>query len=232
MEKIAVYSGTRNLYPMMVPAMKSLVANTTVDKIYLLIEDDEFPLPVPEFVESINISDQKWFPEDGPNMKSPFTYMALCRAALCHIFPDVDTILSLDVDTIFLNPCSEIWDFPLEDRYYFCAALEHNRSFCGLMYCNIGVCLYNLKLLRETGKADEVIYALNHQAFNNVEQDAMSYLCQGRILEMPSDYNVSNWTKETLVKKVYHYAAVRDWTTRREYLQYKHTSWEDILARR
>ncbi len=229
MERVAVYTGTRNLYSMMVPAMKSLVANTTVDKIYLLIEDDKFPLPVPDFVESINISDQKWFVPDGPNMNSPFTYMALCRAALCHILPDLDTVLALDVDTIFINPASEIWDFELGDRYYFCAALEPDRSPCGLMYCNIGVTLYNLKLLRETGKADEVIFALNHQMFRNVEQDAMSYLCQGRILEMPSDYNVTYWTKETTIKKVCHYAAVKDWTTRPEYLRYKNSYTVDIL---
>ena len=34
--KAAVYSGTRNLYHAMVTAAKSLVANSSVDKIYFL----------------------------------------------------------------------------------------------------------------------------------------------------------------------------------------------------
>ena len=43
MIKAAVYTGTRNLYKQMVVAVKSLIRNSDVDKIYLLIEDDEFP---------------------------------------------------------------------------------------------------------------------------------------------------------------------------------------------
>ena len=42
--KAAVYTGTKNLYKAMVPAVKSLVCNSDVDKIYLFIEDDKFPL--------------------------------------------------------------------------------------------------------------------------------------------------------------------------------------------
>ena len=42
MMRAAVYSGSRNLYPHMVTAAKSLVANSSVEKIYFLIEDDKF----------------------------------------------------------------------------------------------------------------------------------------------------------------------------------------------
>lgn len=41
--KTAVYTGTKNLYPHMIPAIKSLLFNSDVDIIYLLIEDDVFP---------------------------------------------------------------------------------------------------------------------------------------------------------------------------------------------
>ena len=190
--KVACYTGTKNLYPLMVPAVKSLIKNTTVDKVYLLIEDDDFPYPLPNFVETINISDQTWFKPGGPNMDSPFTYMAMIRAALCHIFPEINTILSLDVDTIFLKPCSEIWDLPI-DNCYFAASQEPLRCRGGLLYCNTGIALYNLKKLRD-GKADEIIEVLNRHTFDNLEQDVFSYLCQGFIYDMPSDYNVTNFT--------------------------------------
>ena len=45
--KAAVYSGTRNLYPDMVTAAKTLVKYSSVDKIYFLTEDDRFPAVFP-----------------------------------------------------------------------------------------------------------------------------------------------------------------------------------------
>lgn len=45
--RVAAYCGTRNLYKDMVPAFKSLLINSNVDIIYLLIEDDKFPYPLP-----------------------------------------------------------------------------------------------------------------------------------------------------------------------------------------
>ena len=54
--KAAVYCGTRNVYQDMIPSMKSLLIHSDVDKIYFLIEDDEFPYPLPPEVECINVS--------------------------------------------------------------------------------------------------------------------------------------------------------------------------------
>ena len=54
--KAAVYGGTRNVYRNMLAPMKSLLMNSDVDKIYFLIEDDEFPYPLPKEVECINVS--------------------------------------------------------------------------------------------------------------------------------------------------------------------------------
>ena len=94
--RAAVYSGSRNLYPHMVVAAKSLIANSSVDKIYFMIEDDEFPEPLPPLIETINVSGQTWFPPNGPNMRSQFTYMALCRACYCKLLPeDLDKVLQL-----------------------------------------------------------------------------------------------------------------------------------------
>ena len=45
--KIAIYSGTKNVYKNMIPSMKSLLLYSDVDKIYFLIEDDIFPYELP-----------------------------------------------------------------------------------------------------------------------------------------------------------------------------------------
>ena len=71
-KKIAAYTGTRNLYEMMVPAVKSIICNSDVDEVWLFIEDDKFPdeygMPS-EIVKTRNVSDQIYFAENGPNMK-------------------------------------------------------------------------------------------------------------------------------------------------------------------
>lgn len=210
-EKIAVYSATRNYYPMLVPAVNSLVINSSVDKIYILAEDDELPCRFRDSskIEVINVSDQTFFPKDGPNYKSFFTYMAMMRAALCHIFPMHDRILSLDVDTIVDKNIDAIWDLPIDDCY-FAAAKETHKSHDQFIYTNGGVCLFNLKKLRD-GKADAIIEHLNKHKTQFLEQDCFNYMCQGDIYLMPSCYNVCEWTEPTGDWRIIHYASIRDW---------------------
>jgi len=43
--------------------------------------------------------------------------MALIRVALGKIFPDLDKVLSLDVDTIVNENISELWDIDISDYY-------------------------------------------------------------------------------------------------------------------
>lgn len=58
--KVAAYAGTRNLYPDMVTAAKSLTKNSSVDIIYFLIEDSVFPEKLPDHIKCIDVSDQKF----------------------------------------------------------------------------------------------------------------------------------------------------------------------------
>ena len=54
--RAAVYCGTRNLYQDMMTAAKSLIIHSDVEKIYFLMEDDQFPYELPKEIECINIS--------------------------------------------------------------------------------------------------------------------------------------------------------------------------------
>lgn len=222
--KEAVYTGSRNLYKDMVTAAKSLAYNSDVDRIWFLIEDDVFPEPLPEYVRTINVSKQKFFRPDGANMGSPYTYLAMIRAALCHVL-DADRVLSLDVDTICLRDVSDIWDIDLTDCYY-AASKEAHRSYMDLLYCNTGVALYNLEKLRD-GKADEVISVLNNTHFTWVEQDVFNYLCQGRIREMDGNYNANDWTEHP-DPRILHFAGHNDWRNRPEVEKYRNMSWGEI----
>ena len=230
--KAAVYVGTRNLYDDMLPAVKSILINSDVDKVYLLIEDDRFPHDLPDCVETINVSSQTFFRSNGPNYNLKWTYMTLMRAALPKIFPDLDVILSMDDDVIALQDVSDLWDLPIED-YYFAAAEEPKKSKGGSdykfpLYTQMGVVLFNLKKLREDGMCDRVIEALNAYWFSIAEQDCMNLLCQGKIYPMPGDYNATNYTKHSDHPKMIHYAAIPDWTHRREVDHYRNIPWEEI----
>ena len=223
MMKAAVYCGTRNLYEDMIPAVKSLLCNSDVDRIYLLIEDDVFPYELPDCVTCINVSEQTYFRRDGPNFQNGWTYMVLMRAALHRVFPELDTILSLDVDTIVAKDISDLWDLDLSDCYL--AGVREPHKSINRLYVNAGVILLNLKKLRETGKGDELIDSLNskHYAFN--EQDCINALCQGGILQIPGDYNSSNWTEPTTTPKIVHFAAIKNYQDSPLVTVYRNMDW-------
>ena len=228
-KRVAVYTGSRNLYSDMLPAIKSMLMNGKPDLIYLLIEDDKFPYWLPSNVKTINVSGQKYFPKDSANMKSKFTYLAMMRAALAKVLPeDIDMVLSLDCDTIIHGSLDELWDLDL-DGYYFSASEEPGRSeYEDCLYTNTGVALYNLKMLRETGKVDEVIEELNRKHYPWVEQDVFNFLCQGGILPMPSKYNANNFTYPTDEIVIKHYAGYSCWNAEADVQKYRSYGWNYI----
>lgn len=229
-EKHALYSGTRNLYGDMQTAAKSLIANSDVDKVWMLTEGD-YDYWLPDFCEVIDVHDQKYFPAESPNMKSQFSYMALMRAALA-LMPElagIDRILSLDVDTVCMRDVSGIWSIPVDDCY-FSASFEKGSSFRGMLYCNTGVALYNLEKLRD-GKAQEVVDALNWRRYNNIEQDVFSFMCQGHIHDMPSEYNATAYTEPTNCVRILHFAGYKTdvWRKKMEVERWRKLPWEDAL---
>ena len=216
MKKVAAYCMTRNLYEMAVPSIKSLLLNSDVEMVYLIIEDDEFPTPLPR-TKVINMGDQKFF--SGINMSNGFTYMAMMRAALPKILKEAQ-VLSLDCDTIVDGDISELWELPLKD-YYFAAGIEPHKSVNGRRYFNVGVAVYNLSKLRKDKKCDEVINALNTTPYSFLEQDALNEFCEGKILEFDPKYNVHQWSRHTVDNPVItHYAGFRDWRQFSGYQKY------------
>jgi len=158
----------------MLTAAKSLMVNSSVDKIYFIIENNKFPYLLPECIECINVKDQKYFAPDGPNFKNNLTYMVLMRTALSKILPNEDLVLSLDVDTIVDDNIDELWEVDIGNNYV-AAVREPIRSTGSFIYINFGVCLLNLKALRESKKDNEIIYCLNHFHYRDNEQDCCNH---------------------------------------------------------
>ena len=227
--KCAAYCGTRNLYRDMERSARSLIANSDVDKVYFFIEDDEFPCDIPDIIECRNVSGQTYFPKGSANTKSQYTYMALMRAALHRLLPEVDEVLSLDFDTIVVKEVSPIWGIDISDSYFAATPEKWSEKRPGFTYCNIGVALLNLSKLRD-GKGDEIIDVLNHHYFRWVDQDAYNYLCQGRITVMDSMYNHNNFVVDGGVPRIIHYAGYDNWRENVEVHRYRDMPWSKVMA--
>lgn len=179
--------------------------HSNVEKIYFLIEDDEFPYEIPQEIECINISNQTYFPTDGPNFKNVLTYMVLIRAAYTKIFPDLDRILSIDMDTVVNENISDLWDLDLTN-YYIAAVEEVELTKSEGSYFNMGVAMMNLQKIRADKKDDEIINALNTYWYRYKEQDCFNEFFRGSALILPSDYNCCIQANPPQHEKITHFA--------------------------
>lgn len=208
--RIAVYHATRNMYDDMYAALKSLVIHTNVEKVYLLIEDDEFPYEVPDFVDVINVSDQKYILPSSPNYNCCWTWMVMLRAAFPKIFPQHDVILSLDVDALVNMNIDDIWNTDLTDCYYAAAKEAKASELYGKLYTNMGVCLLNLKKLRDDRMDDAILEELNTVEHPFTEQDVFNEFCIGHKMTISSDYNASAYTAHANTPRICHYAGFKE----------------------
>lgn len=245
MERHAVYSGTRNLYEPMVWAAKSLVANSSVDKIHLLIEDDEFPFELPAGLFEVRnvkpLLDEK-FRDDGPNARTHFTKMVMARVCYPELFPGIDRILQLDVDTVVMDNIDELWEIDLTGKW-FAACWEslsgYDPYFSG-HYHNIGVAMFNLDQMRADDAQNQLVKFINTTHANCVEQDALNFIgaMHGRAVDMPVRFNENRATGYTDDPAIVHFVGYMDWQTnprlpRREYLKlYRDKSWDEIMELR
>lgn len=233
--RVVVYCGTANTYPNMIASAKSLLANTHVDKVYFLTEDDEFPEELPDIITNINVKDQTMFPEKGPNFANSWSYMCLMRAAFPLMFHEYDRILSLDIDVVINEDISHMWDIDLSD-YYFAGVPEpsRQRKHDDPVYCNFGVIMMNISKLRHDNKVKDIIAMLNSERLGCPEQDAFNKVCANHILALPPDYNYTPYSNITGVPKreiITHYAGIKYWKHFQPVRKYADMSWGEIVGK-
>ena len=188
MKRIAVYAGTRTVYGMMACAAKSLLAHTRMDEVLFLIEDDDFPVELPDVIYTKNVSGQTWFDPDGPNYQSQWTYMTLVRLALPELLPDASRVLWLDIDTIVYDDISDLFDMDMAGNYV-AMVREPKRCLFPFRYFNAGVCLMDLDAIRADGIHHKWMRLVNTEPFTAPDQDAINLICQGEIYELGPEWN-------------------------------------------
>lgn len=208
-DKVAVYAGTRNIYDQMYVCLKSLLLNNPMDRVYLLIEDDSYPFPIPDNVFTVNVSEQGFFSKNSPNYSNPWSYMTMMRCVLSEMLAKEDRVLWLDCDTIVIDDITDLFDLNM-DGYFYAGALEPGKSKDVFRYINAGVLLCNLALLRKTVQEQMMVAFLNAYKFGWCDQDIINLLNQLRIRIIGSEYNQNAFTLPCSRPRIIHYAAVKD----------------------
>ena len=196
MQKVVVYTLTRNIYRNVIPSLKSLLKNGNVDRVVLVTElaDYDVGFDLPDKVITMPVSKHGYFYEDGPNFNCKWTYMALMKTTMPYLFPRHKRILTLDVDTIVLGDLSPLWDLDL-DGYYLAGAMEPYWTMeYKRLYVNMGVVMWNLEQLRD-GMCNEIINSLNRDKWELAEQACVNAVCRGKILQIGPEWNSGDWTK-------------------------------------
>ena len=245
-ERIVVYGATRNIYEDMEIAAKSLLDHTIVDKVYFLTEDDVYPGYIPSIVEAINVSNQKFYYDKGPNYSTRWSYMALMKVALHRILGEHNKVLWLDCDTLVVNDISKIFDTDMENCYFGMVketnmAIEKKYMYfrresdihtergksiiTPIDYYNTGVMLCDLERLR-WGMGDELVSLLNSEKLTYLEQDAINYICEGRICELPDEYNVAPFTNEVRIPRIFHLSYSKNESKKELKEMYRNMSWD------
>lgn len=209
--KTVVYFGSREIYRDICTSVRSLLAHSKVDRIVCIIEDDELPYDLP--VEYI-----KYEGRDGMNTTTKWGKFGIVRALLPLLLPDEDIILSIDADTIIQKDISPLFDIDMTD-YYMAACTEVYLSK-ERPYYNVGVCLMNLKKIRDEGKAEDMKRALEVLHYRFVAQDCMNDVLD-KALELPSDYNACMFTARTDNIVIQHFANRQDWRDLPDVKQYR-----------
>lgn len=231
-DHVAVFCGTRNVYDSMEMAAKSLMYHTKMDRVYFLIEDDEFPRELPEAIRCINVSGQKWFDPNGKNYKNSWTWMCMMRAAFAKLLPEEHQVLSLDIDVVVNDDVSELWDINLKDCYFAGVPETMQTKEKKTTYCNFGVIMMNLDRIRETGIDDVIIASLNRDKWGCPEQDAFNHFCAGKIFAIDSKYNATRTghiTADTEEEKISHYAGIKYWKQFKPFRRFAVMSWDDVM---
>lgn len=216
-EKIVTYFSTRNLYGVLRAAYQSLHYYVPDANVYCFIEDDGLPYYTPPYVKTINVSQQTFFPKDGPNYSTKYTYMILLKAALPKIFPDADLVLILDVDTIVCDNISSLWfeDRPSDSAYFASVVEPEGSRIRGVPYPNFGVTMLNCHKLRHTHNDDVIIDLLNSRKLTYPEQDAFAEICGNRFDPLDPSYNVTdfgfNITGSPSRTRIKHFAGFSNW---------------------
>ena len=220
-----VYALTRNVYPWLLPSIRSLADHHKDARVFILCEDDEFPLDLPMPAKIINVSEQTDFPIGGVNYHNQFSYINLLKVCYPSILK-VNKVIHLDIDTIVADSLDGLWKTDVADKW-FAACPEYTGKYkpFGDTYYNMGVALINLQQMRKDKIEPVMVEYLNTVPQPWADQDAWNKYAieQDKAATLDVRFNENQMTGFTDDPAIVHYCAISDWysnhgMSRRQYL--------------
>lgn len=193
--RAAAMCATRNMYKDLGPPIKALLVNSDVEKIYVLTEDPDPGVYLPPECEVIDVSGQRFFTRACPNWSNPWSWIVLMRAVYYRMFPELERILSIDLDAFALSDVSGLWRLDLTGKLLAGVRETSKLARPEFPYYNAGVMVQNLDLLRRSGAGDQIWRALRKRYFAYPEQDAFNLVCSGAVYDLPAEYNAGRGTE-------------------------------------
>ena len=223
-----VYALTRNVYEWLLPSMRSLAEHHPDAKVYILCEDDEFPIDLPMDAKIINISDQHMF-DNSVNIKNRFGgYINLLKVYYPTLLPRLNKVIHLDLDTIVCDSLNPFWKIDLKDKWIAAVpeySARHPRlKLYGDVYYNAGVMLINLQQMRKDKIEDTMAKFLNEVPQPFADQDAWNKygIEQDKIVVAPERFNECMSTRYTNNPAIVHFCAIPDWYTNRYMIRHEY----------
>ena len=224
-----VYALTRNYYHKILPSLRSLHEHHPDAKVYILCEDDEFPLDIPFKAKAINISNDHTF-DNSVNIGNKFGgSINLLKVYYPKLLPRINKVIHLDVDTIVCDSLDELWKADVKGKWIAAVpeytACHSQLRLYGDIYYNAGVMLINLQQMRKDDIMDTMAQFLIDVPQPFADQDAWNKygIEQDKVTVLPVRYNECISCGITDNPAIVHYCAIDDWyenynMPRRQYL--------------
>ncbi len=144
----------------------------------------------------------------NPNEQSSYTPYCLLRLLADRVEELPGKVLYLDTDTVLCRDAGELFHIPL-DGYELAAVRDrYGKFFFGPNYCNSGVLLMNLEMLRETGNLARACRACRDKKIFLPDQTAICR-CIKRRKYLPGRFNEQKKRRDDTV--VRHFSKTIRW---------------------
>lgn len=183
----------RNWYEYVAIAIKSVIDNNKDFKLYLFIEDDEFPYFKNDkriIVKNFNTM-PKLISDNSPNIRGMYPLISFLPFCLPYWIDDKKVIF-FDSDVIIDGSLKELWNTKLGNCV--CALVPEPEKSINSVYGNMGVALMDLDTMRKEGIHNKLLCKLNEEFYLYICQDIINEVCEGRISPLDNKWNATLWT--------------------------------------
>lgn len=166
---------------------------------------------------------------DGNNTKNQFTSDTIIRCFAARFFPQYKKIIYSDVDVVFVDDISELWNVDLHDKYIAGVkdfAMQYNPNELSHLkpehyemlkdsYIAGGIWVLNLDLIRHDDLESEIMRIIADKTIIKRwnDQDIMNIACKNKVIHIPLNYISYPYMLKhlSLPEFVSHYSAQELW---------------------